>query len=398
MKLNKKTSAICACLVVVLILITFSGCERQISSDDPSAIMNREEGLYINGVLVDMTVPSAGSHFYDQLTDAQKTIYTAALISLEAGYNVFELVGVKCDEYSDGCNRATEALLRDHPEFFWLDGGNQIRSTLPGADNVGSVEITLSMHSYWNNHALSKARLELNEALSELTAEVDRIEEPYEKIKFLNTWLAENVEYDRESFIFPSKMDEAEQAFANTMYGALVAGKTLCGGYACTVSYILNRSGIDTLYITGETIDGLHAWNLIKLDGEYYHLDTTWADDDENGRVIYSYFCLDDEEISLTHKIDSLFVYPAATGTEYDYYNREGLYFAQYSFNSYSKAFLAHSFDKGFSVKFSNDVVLRVAVTDIIENSKFYKLSGMNSANTFSYTVDEVHCILTIYP
>ncbi len=398
MTLNKKTRAIAACLIVMLIIPVLSGCKMPISSDVPTAAINRDDGLYINGNRVDMTVPSTGSYFYEQLSDVQKTMYMASLIAIESEENVYELVGVNCDEYAEGCKRATEALLRDHPEIFWLDGGNQIRSTVLGANNKGTVEITLGIHSYWEKNDIAEARRELDEALSELTAMIDQIAEPYEKVKFLNDWLAENVEYDRESFNFSSGMDESEQAFANTMYGTLVARKTLCGGYACTTSYILNHSGIDTLYVTGVTVDGLHAWNLIDLGGEYYHLDTTWADDNENGKVLYSYFCLDDEEMSLTHRADDLFEYPAALGKEYNYYRREGLYFKQYSFNSYNSVFSSQSFEKGFSVKFSNDVVLRAAVTDIIENSKFYKLNGMKGASAFSYTIDEVHCILTIYP
>ncbi len=398
MTINKKTRVFAACLIVILVLPVLSGCKMPLSSDVPATVITGEDGLYINGVRVDMTVPSTGSYFYNQLTDSQKTIYTASLIAIEAEQNVFELVGVDCDEYANGCKRATEALLRDHPEIFWLDGGNKIRSTVLGVNNKGTVEITLGFHAYWEKNDIAKARRELDEALSELTALVDNIEEPYEKVKFLNGWLAQNVDYDRASFNSPSGMDEAEQAFANTTYGTLIARKTLCGGYACTTTYILNRSGVDTLYVTGTTSDGLHAWNLINLDGEYYHLDTTWSDDNENGNVLYSYFCLDDAEISLTHQKDTLFDYPLAAGKEYNYYRREGLYFDKYTFNSYNAVFSTRTNKTEFSVKFSSGIVLDAAVNDIIENSKFYKLDGMKGASTFTYTVDDVHSILTIYP
>jgi hypothetical protein len=102
--------------------------------------------------------------------------------------------------------------------------------------------------------------------------------------------------------------------------------------------------------------------------------------------------------MSRTHITDELFTYPEATANEYNYFIREGLYLDTYSFNKYNTLFLSHRFEKVFSVKFPNQVVLNAAVSEIIENSKFYKLSGMESAGSFSYTVDEIHYILTIYP
>ena len=41
----------------------------------------------------------------------------------------------------------------------------------------------------------------------------------------------------------------------------------------------------------GETEDG-HRWNLVRLDGEYYHVDTTWA----IGNLYLDYFLMDDDQ------------------------------------------------------------------------------------------------------
>ena len=398
MTINKKTRAIAACLVVILILTYLSGCDTSTSTDNPPNAVDRKDGLYINGLYVDMSVQETGSYFYDQLTDSEKTMYTASLIALQSGNNVYELVGVDCDEYVDGCKRSTEALLRDHPEIFWIDGGNRVRSTWLEENTVGSVEITLSIQRYWEGKDIQRAQEELDLAVSELLTETDAFDTPYEKAKFLNGWLAEHIEYDRDSLDFPSNMDNADKAFANTMYGALVARKTLCGGYAATFSYVLNHCGVKTIYVTGTTVDGLHAWNLVELGAEFYHIDTTWADDNNKDGVLYSYFGLDEEEMSLTHAKDDLFDYPIALGVEYDYFRREGLYLEAYSFNKYNAIFSKNYSGGEFSVKFPSEVVLRAAVKDIIENSKFYKLDGMADAGVFSYVVDDIHCILTLYP
>lgn len=395
---NKKTRALAACLLVLLILPSLGGCVIQIPPDITSVIPVRDDGLYINGERFDLTVPDSGSYFYDQLTDSQKTMYTSSLTALGAGYNVYELVGVDCDEYAEGCKRSTEALLRDHPEFFWIDGGNQVKSTIFAGKSVGTVEITLSKHTYWDREDISAAKKEFESAVSELIEKANSYDTPYEKVKFLNDWLAENIEYDFDSYNNPSDMDEEDYAFVNSIYGALVKKKTLCGGYAHTFSYIMNRLGVETLYVTGTTPDGLHAWNMVNLRGKNYHIDTTWADDNEKGRTVYSYFCLDDKEMSLTHTVDGMFAYPAATGTEYNYYRYEGLYLDSYSFNKYNALFTERYSGGEFSVKFPNQVVLHAAVRDIIDNSRFYKLHQMDKAKNYSYSIDDVHCILTVYP
>ena len=43
-----------------------------------------------------------------------------------------------------------------------------------------------------------------------------------------------------------------------------------------------------------------HAWNLIKIDGEWYHIDVTWDDPtpDLLGRVNHVFFLISDDAIA----------------------------------------------------------------------------------------------------
>lgn len=85
---------------------------------------------------------------------------------------------------------------------------------------------------------------------------------------------------------------------ANTGYDLLVNGTTVCAGYAAAYMDILNRLGIPCVTVTSEEMN--HAWNLVQLDGQWYHVDVTWDDptEDIQGRVKHQYFLLTDEEIS----------------------------------------------------------------------------------------------------
>lgn len=83
-----------------------------------------------------------------------------------------------------------------------------------------------------------------------------------------------------------------------TGYDLLIKGSAVCEGYSRAYLDILNRAGIDGQYISSDAMN--HGWNLICLDGKWYHVDVTWDDPspDVRGRVMHTYFLLDDGTIS----------------------------------------------------------------------------------------------------
>lgn len=84
----------------------------------------------------------------------------------------------------------------------------------------------------------------------------------------------------------------------NTGYDLLVNGTTVCAGYAEAYQDLLTRVGIECVTVTSEEME--HAWNLVKLDGQWYHVDVTWDDPspDAYGYVGHDYFLLTDQQIS----------------------------------------------------------------------------------------------------
>ena len=59
-------------------------------------------------------------------------------------------------------------------------------------------------------------------------------------------------------------------------------GKGVCAGYAFALQYLLMRAGIQSYYVVGYAGEN-HAWNLAKIDGEWYYVDATWDDPVYNG-------------------------------------------------------------------------------------------------------------------
>nr|MDD6335600.1 hypothetical protein [bacterium] len=60
-------------------------------------------------------------------------------------------------------------------------------------------------------------------------------------------------------------------------YGLLVNGTAVCYGFTDTLRFLLLQCGIESDKLLGQTVKGeAHGWNLVEIDGEYYHLDPTW--------------------------------------------------------------------------------------------------------------------------
>ena len=81
-------------------------------------------------------------------------------------------------------------------------------------------------------------------------------------------------------------------------YDLLVNGSAVCSGYAAAYQDLLSRTGITSVCVTSEAMS--HMWNLVKIDGQWYHVDVTWDDPtpDVNGQASHDYFLLTDNEIS----------------------------------------------------------------------------------------------------
>ena len=85
---------------------------------------------------------------------------------------------------------------------------------------------------------------------------------------------------------------------ANTGYDLLVNGTTVCAGYAELYMDALNRLGIPCVRVTSEEMN--HTWNLVQIDGSWYHVDVTWDDPspDTLGYARHIYFLVSDQQIS----------------------------------------------------------------------------------------------------
>ncbi len=111
----------------------------------------------------------------------------------------------------------------------------------------------------------------------------------YAKAVWLHYWLIDQMKYDSSL-----KWSSAESA--------LTRGLGTCQSYESAYSSLLTKAGIENAE-TRDTADG-HTWNAVKLDGEWYQVDATWDDSDNNWYGFdqrHLYFGLTDELMAIAH-------------------------------------------------------------------------------------------------
>lgn len=138
----------------------------------------------------------------------------------------------------------------------------------------------------------------------------------YEKVKTVHDFLIIALDYDTS----PEAPEASYHAF-----GALETGKAICGAYAELMALLLNEAGVPCRIVTG-TGDGIeHAWNMVYIAGEPYHVDVTWDDPVMNmggSTLRYDYFNLTDEDMERDHQWIHE-DYPRCTATEANYFVME---------------------------------------------------------------------------
>lgn len=126
----------------------------------------------------------------------------------------------------------------------------------------------------------------------------------YEKERAIYTWLTANVAYDYDHYSLFAQV--SRDSF--TPYNPLVEGKGVCLGFASTFQLLMDMAGVECLTVVGAAFDSRedHAWNMVRLDGEWYCVDATWDTGVPEG--YWSYFNVTSD-------------YMAATDHQWDYAN-----------------------------------------------------------------------------
>lgn len=105
-----------------------------------------------------------------------------------------------------------------------------------------------------------------------------------EKVTAVNQWIVDHMDYDYAAL---EKLDAGlgfsrpgEDMRVSDARGGLIDRMVICGGYADTFNLLIRKAGLESVYVSGTVLDSnaAHAWNHVKVDGEWKAVDSTWND------------------------------------------------------------------------------------------------------------------------
>ncbi len=138
-------------------------------------------------------------------------------------------------------------------------------------------------------------------------SELQNLKDDFEKAVWFHDWLINNADYD----------ESMEEHYPK---GVLLDGSGVCESYAIAYQMLLKEANIPSMYITGYGKGEFHAWNMVKLKDDWYHVDCTWDDPKGGGNEGYGYFGLSDDFMGRDHDWERQnYLFPKANGTEYNY-------------------------------------------------------------------------------
>lgn len=215
-----------------------------------------------------------------------------------------------------------------------------------------------------------KLLLDIQKKAETIKSEILMYSSDYTKELKIHDYLCQNVSY------------RDEEDISHSIIGPLIFNCGVCDGISKTTKLLLQLLGIKSHIITGVAqnqqtgMSEAHAWNIVQIDGAWYHVDITF---DKTISVIkqrYDYFNIPTKEIIKDHTIDPLRAEISSINCVNcdDYYEKSGVYFSTLlSMETYLSYQLA-----------KKTKYLQIRVSDELKESEILK--------TFNLSLNTIKC------
>jgi len=337
-------------------------------------------------------------YYFKQLTEEEQRVYRELLKGIRAREKEFYLT-ISDD---DSIDRSYHAVLKDHPEIFWVHNREKIYKT-----TYSDSDYCVFTPGYtYTDSEIDEIQTAMEQSFQEVRALIPEDAGDYEKVRIVYTYVIDHTQY---------QTGEDDQSIA----GVFWKKSAVCAGYAGAVQYLLERLDIPCIYVDGSTKGSTegHAWDIVKIGQEYYYVDATNGDQpdflngdaaqlEEHKTIIYDYLCPFPEEYEKTYTPSEELTVPACTAKNLDFYVLNQGYFEDYSWQDiydYCKMRL----DNGAAVvrfKFGSQEAFSEACQELLDDgvvqnvAQYYmKLHGLGQVEYHYGVMDNFYTIYFIF-
>lgn len=254
------------------------------TSDDTEEIAQSELALEINskGGLLSASHSAYSISLFSDNVEIQ--VRQRAKAALAAGDLRFDVSDLNLNKNSDVemLSLAVSEVINSGYQYFYIDGCMYTYNTSTG--KISYLEFKYSTE-YLKNGVLDMDSVQshlsvLENAMSEALSCIEPGMSELEKVLAIHDYIVQVCDYDVENL----NADTLTDADFST-WGVLIDGKAVCQGYAEAFCSLITKLGIDSYFVGSRAMN--HAWNLVYLDGYWYHLDATWDDPTFAGTTFY---------------------------------------------------------------------------------------------------------------
>lgn len=337
-------------------------------------------------------------YYFKQLTEEEQRVYRELLKGIRAREKEFYLT-ISDDNSID---RSYHAVLKDHPEIFWVHNREKIYKT-----TYSDSDYCVFTPGYtYTDSEIDEIQTAMEQSFQEVRALIPEDAGDYEKVRIVYTYVIDHTQY---------QTGEDDQSIA----GVFWKKSAVCAGYAGAVQYLLERLDIPCIYVDGSTKGSTegHAWDIVKIGQEYYYVDATNGDQpdflngdaaqlEEHKTIIYDYLCPFPEEYEKTYTPSEELTVPACTAKDLDFYVLNQGYFEDYSWQDIYD-YCKMRMDNGAAVvrfKFGSQEAFSEACQELLDDgvvqnvAQYYmKLHGLGQVEYHYGVMDNFYTIYFIF-
>ena len=337
-------------------------------------------------------------YYFKQLTEEEQRAYRELLKGIRAREKEFYLT-ISDD---DSIDRSYHAVLKDHPEIFWVHNREKIYKT-----TYSDSDYCVFTPGYtYTDSEIDEIQTAMDQSFQEVRALIPEDAGDYEKVRIVYTYVIDHTQY---------QTGEDDQSIA----GVFWKKSAVCAGYAGAVQYLLERLDIPCIYVDGSTKGSTegHAWDIVKIGQEYYYVDATNGDQpdflngdaaqlEEHKTIIYDYLCPFPEEYEKTYTPSEELTVPSCTAKDLDFYVLNQGYFEDYSWQDIYD-YCKMRMDNGAAVvrfKFGSQEAFSEACQELLDDgvvqnvAQYYmKLHGLGQVEYHYGVMDNFYTIYFIF-
>lgn len=254
----------------------------------------------------------SGKYYFDKLNKEQQKVYYAIEQGLLNMDDSFPVLRLEQKELTD-----IYFMVRlDNPMIFWS-------VSFKYRYYKDSTNVEMIPEYLFTKDKIKAHRLAMEARVKKLAKQAEKLDEKGKEL-YIHDFICNNVHYDK-----------LKKEYSHEIIGALGNGVAVCEGIAKAVKVLCDELGIWCVVAISDNnpekeIKYRHAWNIIKIDGKYYHLDATFDNTlSKNGIIRYDYVNLSDKQIFRDHE-PLIWKMPACEDGEHFYYKEKKISWTTY--------------------------------------------------------------------